>query len=166
MKYVQIFILTLIILLNIILIALIWNLFLDVDSVKKDLEIIKENTNQENSEHRETNEQLPVAETHNDTYDFGLISKDDGKVSTTFEIENHGKGTLEIGDITTSCACTTANIEKKSLSFNEETQLTIIFDPNLHDEPKDRFKRSIYVPTNDSEMPELVFDIYVDIIED
>lgn len=122
-------------------------------------------SNKESSEmtQEKTSEELPIAETHNNEHDFGLISKKDGKVSTTFEIENHGKGVLKIGNISTSCGCTSATIDQKELGFNEETELTVVFDPNFHEEPKGMFKRSIYVETNDPEIPELVFNVYVDI---
>ncbi|MFQ5493317.1 MAG: DUF1573 domain-containing protein [Candidatus Dojkabacteria bacterium] len=116
-----------------------------------------------NEGHRAAVGKLPSAETHKSEFDFGVITEENGKVSTTFEIENHGKGLLEIGTISTSCACTSAEVNKTSLGFNEVAILTVVFDPNVHAEPKDRFSRKVYVETNDPEMSEMEFTIFVDI---
>lgn len=107
----------------------------------------------------------PFAETHNDTYDFGKIRKEDGIVSTTFEIENHGKELLVLGDISTSCGCTSASVASTKLGFNEETELTVYFDPNFHEEPEGEFTRSVFVKTNDPDSPEMQFDIHVEILD-
>ena len=107
----------------------------------------------------------PFVETHNSVFDFGQIKKSDGVVSTTFELENHGKETLIIGDISTSCGCTSAEIDKKELGSDEIATLTVYFDPNFHQEPEGQFTRSVFVPTNDPDTPELQFDIKVEILE-
>lgn len=96
-------------------------------------------------------------------YDFGKIKKAGGVVKTDFFIKNNGTGELAIGDITTSCGCTTAEINKKQLEAGESAVLTVIFDPNFHEEPKGRFSRSIFVPTNDPENEELEFTIFIEI---
>lgn len=115
--------------------------------------------------HRQIDYNKPVAETHNSSHDFGKVSKSGGIVSTVFEIENHGKETLIIGDISTSCGCTSAEIDTKELGFDEEAELTVYFDPNFHEEPEGKFSRSVFVPTNDEGMPEIQFDIFVEVIE-
>lgn len=117
-------------------------------------------------EHKKVSYDKPVAETHSDTYDFGRIKKSDGIVSTTFEVENHGREPLVIGEISTSCGCTSAEVEDTTLGFNDETTLTVYFDPNFHEEPQGRITRSVFVPTNDPDMPELQFDVYVEILEE
>jgi len=48
-------------------------------------------------------------------YDFGKIRKQDGVVSKNFEIKNSGSKKLIINDITTSCGCTFAKIDKKEI---------------------------------------------------
>lgn len=106
----------------------------------------------------------PLAETHSDVHDFGQITREAGIVSTTFEIENHGKETLILGEISTSCSCTSAKVEKTELGFDEESTLTVYFDPNVHEEPDGQFTRSVFVPTNDPDLPEMQFDIKVEII--
>ena len=114
---------------------------------------------------KKVNYDKPVAETHKSNYDFGSIGKFDGVVSTTFEIENHGKEILKIGSISTSCGCTSAEIDKTELGFNEEAELTVYFDPNFHEESEGAFTRSIFVETNDPDLSEMQFDIRVEIVE-
>lgn len=99
------------------------------------------------------------------TYDFGEVPQFGGTVQTTFEIRNEGKETLSIGIITTSCACTTAKLDQSEILAGQKTTLTIMFDPNLHEEPKDKFKRTIFVPSNDPQTPEAELTITVDILE-
>lgn len=96
-------------------------------------------------------------------YDFGVISKKDGIVSANFTIGNIGKTALAIGDITTSCGCTSAKISDVNIMPGKNAVLTVNFDPNFHEEPEGRFSRSIFVPTNDPENEELEFTIFVEI---
>lgn len=116
-------------------------------------------------QHSMANFNKPVAETHKKTHNFGQIKKADGIVSVEFEIENHGKELLEIGDISTSCGCTSAEIDKTTLGFNEYAKLTVHFDPDFHEEPEGKFSRSVFVQTNDPDLPEMQFDIQVEIVE-
>lgn len=115
--------------------------------------------------HKSVDYDKPVAETHGSSYDFGAVSKRGGIVSTTFKIENHGKQPLEIGEIATSCGCTSAEIDKKTLGFDEEATLTVYFDPNFHEEPEGVFTRSVFVETNDKELPEMQFDIFIEVTD-
>ena len=96
-------------------------------------------------------------------YDFGVISKKDGIVSANFTVGNIGKPALAIGDITTSCSCTSAKMSASRIPTGENALLTVNFDPNFQEEPKGRFSRSVFVPTNDPENEELEFTIFVEI---
>jgi hypothetical protein len=118
-----------------------------------------------NIPHKEIDYDKPVAETHKNTHDFGKVKRSEGIVDTTFEIENHGKESLIIGTITTSCGCTSAEIENSQLGLNEDTTLTVYFDPNFHEEPLGKIARSVFVETNDPDLPEMQFDIYVEIVD-
>ena len=95
--------------------------------------------------------------------DFGVISKKDGIVSANFTVGNIGKTMLAIGDITTSCSCTSAKMSASRIPAGGDALLTVNFDPNFHEEPKGRFSRSVFVPTNDPENEELEFTIFVEI---
>lgn len=98
-------------------------------------------------------------------HDFGVVPQYGGKVETTFELKNTGTDVLEIGTITTSCSCTAASVADASLDPNESTTMTVVFDPDLHEEPLDVFKRTIFIPTNDPNQPETEVAIQVDIAE-
>jgi len=98
-------------------------------------------------------------------HDFGAIPQYGGVVETTFIIKNEGNETLTTGDITTSCSCTNATIASSSILEGEETILSVIFDPDFHEEPLDVFKRTIFIPTNDPTKPEVEIVIQVDIKE-
>lgn len=99
------------------------------------------------------------------THDFGIIPQYGGVVETTFTVTNTGTETLTIGDLTTSCSCTSATIENSSVEPGESTTLTVIFDPDFHEEPLDVFKRTVFIPTNDPQNPEAEVSITVDIAE-
>lgn len=98
-------------------------------------------------------------------YDFGKIKKQDGNVYADFAVKNTGTDTLSIGDIVTSCGCTSATIDKTSVPAGGSAAVTVTFDPNFHEEPQGRFTRSIFVPTNDPNNQEIEFKIYVEIIQ-
>jgi phage shock protein E len=99
------------------------------------------------------------------SHDFGVIPQFGGVVETIFTVKNEGTGTLEIGKITTSCSCTTASISSASISEGGEAELTVVFDPDFHEEPVEAFRRTVFIPTNDPENPEAEVAIQVDIEE-
>lgn len=98
-------------------------------------------------------------------HDFGIIPQHGGIVETFFTVKNEGTGILTIGDITTSCSCTSAEISFTSIAASEEAILTVRFDPDFHEEPLDVFKRTVFIPTNDPDTPEAEVSIQVDIAE-
>lgn len=98
-------------------------------------------------------------------HDFGVIPQYGGTVEADFTVTNTGEETLEIGDLTTSCSCTSATITDTSIEPGESTTLTVIFDPDFHEEPTDVFKRTVFIPTNDPQTPEAEVSITVDIAE-
>ena len=98
-------------------------------------------------------------------HDFGIIPQYGGTVKTTFTVANTGTENLEIGQITTSCSCTSATIADSIIEPGEDTTLTVVFDPNLHEEPLDVFKRTVFLPTNDPNTPEAEVAVQVDIAE-
>lgn len=99
------------------------------------------------------------------SHNFGVITQYGGKVETTFNITNTGTELLEIGTLTTSCSCTSAYVENDQIEPNESTSLTVVFDPDFHEEPLDEFKRTVFIPTNDSSTAEAEVSILVDIAE-
>lgn len=100
-----------------------------------------------------------------DLHNFGVITQYGGTVETTFVVNNTGTEVLEIGTLTTSCSCTSASVESSSVKPGESTVLSVVFDPDFHEEPLDEFKRTVFIPTNDLNNPELEVAIQVDIAE-
>lgn len=98
-------------------------------------------------------------------HDFGLIPQFGGVVETTFNIRNNGGETLIIGELSTSCGCTSAKISSKEIPAGEEAVLTVYFDPDLHAEPLGIFKRTVFIPSNDPNVPEKEIYVQVDIDE-
>lgn len=96
---------------------------------------------------------------------FGVIPQYGGTVETTFIVKNEGTETLEIGDLTTSCSCTSASISSNKILVGGEAILTVVFDPDFHDEPLNVFKRTVFIPTNDANNPEMEIAIEIDIEE-
>jgi len=100
-----------------------------------------------------------------DTHDFGKIQQYGGVVETTFIVKNEGTKSLSVGTITTSCSCTSAEISNTNIAVGESAVLTVRFDPDFHDEPRDIFKRTVFIPTNDPLNSEAEVTITVDIAE-
>jgi rhodanese-related sulfurtransferase len=96
---------------------------------------------------------------------FGVITQFGGTVEATFIVKNEGTEMLEIGDITTSCSCTSASISSSAILAGGQAELTVVFDPDFHEEPVDVFKRTVFIPTNDPANPEMEVAIEVDIDE-
>jgi len=98
-------------------------------------------------------------------YDFGEVPQSQGILKTTFELKNKGTGVLEIGELSTSCGCTTAEISSESIQPNDTATLTVYFDPDFHKEPAGKLTRTVFIPTNDPNQPEAEVKITVDILE-
>jgi len=99
------------------------------------------------------------------THNFGDVPQSQGILETTFEIRNDGQSVLEIGELSTSCGCTTVEISNQSIQPNGTATLTVYFDPDFHAEPADELTRTVFIPTNDPSQPEAEVKIMVDILE-
>lgn len=97
--------------------------------------------------------------------DLGVVPQYGGVVRKTFTIQNIGTEALTIGDIMTSCSCTSATVSTTTLKPKERATLTVVFNPNFHEEPLGVFKRTVFIPTNDPATPEAEVVIQVDIAE-
>lgn len=97
-------------------------------------------------------------------WDFGTIPPT-AKVSQDFTITNVGQGTLEIMGVATSCGCTTAEVDGTRLKPGQNTALRVTYDPQVHGGTTGRFRRVIYVRSNDPETPEAQVDVHVTVSE-
>ena len=112
---------------------------------------------------KESEKAYPIVEIEKAEYDFGEVERKGGSVSTEFIIRNTGGANLAIGDIVTSCGCTTADISSKIIPAGENAKLKVYFDPDFHKEPLGRLTRSVFVSTDDPNKEELEFKIFVKI---
>ncbi len=94
-------------------------------------------------------------------YDFGIIKQSQGIVSADFEVINNGAEKVIVSSLPTSCACTSAKIDKKTINPGEKAVITVSFDANLHEEPSGRFFKTIEIVSNINPAPQL--KIYAEI---
>ncbi len=94
-------------------------------------------------------------------YDFGIVKQSRGIVSVDFEVINNGSEKVIVSSLPTSCACTSAKIDKKTINPGEKAVITVSFDSNLHEEPSARFFKTIEIISNINPAPQL--KIYAEI---
>lgn len=123
--------------------------------------------------------------TLDNTYDFGTIRMYDGNVEHVYELKNDSDATVTLGELYTSCMCTTAQaiysngpksrtasmkghgaptLLKQEIQPGETFQVKTIFNPAAHGPSgTGPVHRVIYLETNSQETPtlELSFDANV-----
>lgn len=101
-------------------------------------------------------EKRPEVEITPKSFDFGEIKY--GEIAEyTFKIRNLGDEILEIKRVATSCACTTAEVEKEMLSPGEEVNLFVRYDTGAMSgaHAKGEQERIIYIKSNDPVNPQV-----------
>lgn len=98
------------------------------------------------------------------SYDFGDIEQDKGKVSTVVKIENTGDESIKLNRLSTSCGCTTAEMDMSDLLSGEVRDMKITFDPMAHPDESGPITRMVYLQTSDPVMPELSIEITGNVI--
>lgn len=88
-------------------------------------------------------------------FDLGVVKQSGGPVSHDFVVRNIGSEKVTIGSLPASCACTSAKSDKKEILPGESAIITVSFDPNMHEEPKGKFFKTVEVIGNVSPHPEL-----------
>jgi hypothetical protein len=109
------------------------------------------------------------------SHDWGQIGINDGKVRAEFALTNSGSASLKLANVSTSCMCTTAQVEidgRKSPYFGMHqksswsgevapggvAKLVVEFDPAFHGpEGIGQITREITVETNDPDQKQLAF---------
>jgi hypothetical protein len=76
-------------------------------------------------------------------HDFGIIKKSE-EVSTVFEIQNNSEIPLYISEIKTSCGCTVAELDKKTIKKDEKVNLKV----NFKAEDIGHFSKKITIHSN------------------
>jgi len=90
------------------------------------------------------------------TQDLGTIIYGD-IAKTTFSLTNNTNTPLKVTRVTTSCSCTTANLDKEELAAGESTKVNVSFNPAVHKDDTDlgELTRTIYIETDSKEFPKL-----------
>ncbi|MBI5742700.1 MAG: DUF1573 domain-containing protein [Candidatus Niyogibacteria bacterium] len=94
-------------------------------------------------------------------FDFGIVKQSGGTVSHDFVVRNIGSEKATIDSLPGSCACTSAKSDKKEILPGESATVTVIFDPNMHEEPKGKFFKTVEVIGNVVPHPE--FKVYAEV---
>lgn len=96
-------------------------------------------------------------------YDFGVVKQSQGIISHKFPFRYNGQIPIKVASLPTSCACATASIDKQELKPGDEGIITVEFDPNLHEEPKGKFFKTIFLATEPKLKEEVELKIWVEI---
>ena len=96
-------------------------------------------------------------------YDFGTVPNTKS-VSQVFEVRNTGQGALEITGVSTSCGCTTAEVDQHQLSSGETAKLTVTYDPQAHGGATGQFMRQVYLRSDDPDTPEVSLTFRVTVV--
>ncbi len=106
--------------------------------------------------------EIPILKLSEYNHNFGTV-KEGEKKEAVIKVSNIGSGTLKIKNIRTSCGCTAALLNNKSLKPNESDKLKIIFDSkNMEGE----IARTITLTTNDPKNPNKVIVIIAKVIKE
>jgi len=94
-------------------------------------------------------------------HDFGAIPQ--GEVATVqIPVRNTGKADLKIESVSTSCGCTTADVQPTVIPPGGEGTLTIRYDSGSHPDTG-KIRRDVFVATNDPDEQEVVVIITADV---
>ncbi len=81
-------------------------------------------------------------------FDFGIVKQSEDIISHDFEFRYTGPDSIDVTGVPASCACTSAEISKKSFNDGDTGILTVKFDPNLHAEPEGKFFKTVSILTD------------------
>ncbi|QQR83467.1 DUF1573 domain-containing protein [Candidatus Peregrinibacteria bacterium] len=80
-------------------------------------------------------------------FDFGVLKQSGGVVSHQYPFTYQGETPIKITGAVGSCACTQGRVDVQEMTKGSQGILTVEFDPNLHEEPKGRFFKTVALIT-------------------
>lgn len=88
--------------------------------------------------------------------------------TTTFTLTNFTPLPLKTTRVSTSCGCTSADIEKEELGAYESTTVNVSFDPAVHGDDTDlgELTRTIYISTDNPNYPKLESTITANVVKE
>ncbi|WP_316980378.1 DUF1573 domain-containing protein [Shumkonia mesophila] len=102
---------------------------------------------------------IDVVERH----DMGSIQKGQA-ASANLIVRNTGKAPLDVQSVSTSCGCTTAVMEPKTIPAGGQGVLRVIYDSNAHAEDMGPIKRYVFVASNDPDEGDVRIEFAVDVL--
>jgi rhodanese-related sulfurtransferase len=107
--------------------------------------------------YREQNNEVVITP---DNQDLGTVIYGDVP-TTTFTLTNFTPLPLKITRVSTSCGCTSAEVEEKELGAYESTSVNVSFNPAVHGDDSDsgELTRTIYVGTDNPNFPRVTSTI-------
>ena len=108
----------------------------------------------------------PMLSAEPPSYNFGDVIQSRGTVSTVFLLKNSGKEPIAINRVSTSCGCTTAEMDQSPISAGEERKLTVTFDPLTHPDDFGPIERAVYIQNSDPNFPELIINIMGNVVRE
>ena len=99
------------------------------------------------------------------SFDFWVIKQSWWKVKHDFKFTYNWSDPIKITWVPTSCACTSAIVDKTELQPWETWILTVKFNPNLHEEPAWKFFKTVSLLTDKKleEIPEVKVWVEIDL---
>ncbi len=125
--------------------------------------VSSKNITEEVIENKGEEKQYSVFDVSETEYDFGVIKQSGGIVKKEFDFIYNGEEEIKITGTPTSCACTEAEIDKAIMEKGDRATVTVSFDPNLHEEPKGRFFKTINIMTDPTIENAPEFKIWVEV---
>ncbi len=101
-----------------------------------------------------------------DNQDLGTVIYGDVP-TTTFTFTNFTPLPVKITRVSTSCGCTSAEVEQKELGAYESTTVNVSFNPAVHKDDTDlgELTRTIYVSTDNPNFPQITSTITANVIK-
>jgi len=98
-----------------------------------------------------------------DRHDMGSIQKGQA-ASANLIVRNTGKVPLDVQSVSTSCGCTTAAMEPKTIPAGGQGVLRVTYDSNAHAEDMGPIKRYVFVASNDPDEGDVRIEFAVDVL--
>jgi rhodanese-related sulfurtransferase len=114
--------------------------------------------------YREHNNQVAITP---ESRDLGTVVYGDVP-TTTFTLTNFTPLPLSVTRVSTSCGCTSAEVEKDKLEAYDSTQIEVSFDPAVHGDDTDlgQLTRTIYIDTDNPNFPQVTSTITANVIKE
>lgn len=106
---------------------------------------------------------IPELAEENYTWDFGDIPPD-RKVKKTFTILNKGTKDLVIQDVSSSCGCTAALVDKDTIPPGGTADVLVTYDPRVSKDQGRFITRQVRIKSNDPAAPLAEFTISANVL--